>query len=265
MLLAKGRHTKMKFLEELNLEEGKTLTMDCPVCKGVKKFTVTKVDNVILYNCFRNSCTVKGSKRVGRTSEDIKRKMNGHSIPKKNIDFSVPEYFSTDLTECDDFITQWGLFDIKLFYDVKNNRVVFPIYRENTMVDAIGKALDTNTIPKWYKYGKNSTYYSHTRAEDRVLTAVIVEDVLSAITVANYFPVTGFGLLGTSLQQEHIHTLSDFDRVVVALDPDASQKALQHAKDLNNYVNEVKVIKLVDDLKYKNLDDFTKLKELLND
>jgi len=132
------------------------------------------------------------------------------------------------------------------------------------VVGAVGRALSDST-PKWYKYGTNSTYYSHTKAEDRVLTAVIVEDVLSAITVANYFPVTGFGLLGTSLQQEHIHTLSDFDRVVVALDPDASQKALQHAKDLNNYVNEVKVIKLVDDLKYKNLDDFTKLKELLND
>ena len=52
----------MKFLEELDLEEGKTLTMDCPVCKGKKKFTATRVDNVILYNCFRNSCTsrVKG-------------------------------------------------------------------------------------------------------------------------------------------------------------------------------------------------------------
>ena len=77
----------MKFLEELDLEEGKTLTMDCPVCKGKKKFTATRVDNVILYNCFRNSCTVKGKRQVGRTVESIKRKMNGHSIPKKNIRF----------------------------------------------------------------------------------------------------------------------------------------------------------------------------------
>ena len=50
----------MKFLEELDLEEGKTLTMDCPVCKGKKKFTATRVEDAILYNCFRNSCMVKG-------------------------------------------------------------------------------------------------------------------------------------------------------------------------------------------------------------
>ena len=98
-----------------------------------------------------------------------------------------------------------------------------------------------------------------------MFTAVLVEDVISAITVANYFPVTGFGILGTSLQQEHLYALSDFDRVVVALDPDASKKALEHAKDLNSYVKEVRVLKLKDDLKYKSLEDFNKLQEVLND
>lgn len=255
----------MKFLEELDLEEGKTLTMDCPVCKGKKKFTATRVDNVILYNCFRNSCTVKGKRQVGRTVESIKRKMNGHSIPEKIVDFEMPEYFSRDLTACEDFIHRWGLSDLKLYYDVKDDRVVFPIHKNGRVVDAIGRSLFNNTAPKWYKYGKNCSYYAHTLHISDVFTAVLVEDVISAITVANYFPVTGFGILGTSLQQEHLYALSDFDRVVVALDPDASKKALEHAKDLNSYVKEVRVLKLKDDLKYKSLEDFNKLQEVLND
>ena len=257
----------MKFLEDLDLEEGKTLTMDCPVCKGVKKFTVTKKDDTILYNCFRNSCTVRGAKRVGRNVEDIKRKMNGHSVQKEIPTFQMPEYFSSDVRSEEDvvnFIMDWGLFDLKLFHDVKNDRVVFPIVRQGRVVDAIGKALDPKAQPKWYKYGKNASYYAFNKYEERPFTAVIVEDVLSAVTVANYFPITGFALLGTALTQEHILYLSDFDRVVVALDPDALRKTISHSKELSNCINEVRVLRLNDDLKYKNLEDFNKLKELIN-
>ena len=80
----------MKFLEELDLEEGRTLTTDCPVCKGKKKFTATRVDDMILYNCFRNSCTVKGVKKVTTKAkpsctfalwESRKGSQNQHFVP----------------------------------------------------------------------------------------------------------------------------------------------------------------------------------------
>ena len=254
----------MKFLEELDLEEGKTLTIDCPVCKGKKKFTATRVDDMILYNCFRNSCTVKGIKKVGRTLEGIRKKMNGQSVVKKVSEFAVPEYFSNDLTECDEFIMQWRLENIQLFHDVKDNRVVFPIVHRGKVIDAIGRSLNPKSLPKWYKYGNNMSYFAYRRDKVDRKVAVVVEDVLSAIAVGSHFPVIGFGLLGTSLQQEHLYILSRFDRVVVALDPDASKKSLEHAKELSNYVEETKVLRLVDDLKYRNLEDFNKLKELLD-
>ena len=254
----------MKFLEELDLEEGKTLTMDCPVCKGKKKFTATRVDDVILYNCFRNSCTVKGVRKAGRTVESIRKKMNGQSVVRKAEEFEVPEYFSHDLTDCDEFIMRWDLFNIQLFHDVKNDRVVFPITRKGKIIDAIGRSLNVNSFPKWYKYGNNMSYYAYRGDGVDRNTAVVVEDVISAIAVGSHFPVIGFGLLGTALQQEHLYILSNFDRVVVALDPDASKKSLEHAKELNNYVKQVRVLKLTDDLKYKNINDFTKLKEVLD-
>ena len=254
----------MKFLEELDLEEGKTLTMDCPVCKGKKKFTATRVDNVILYNCFRNSCTVKGKRQINRTVESIRKKMNGHSIVEKVIEFEIPEYFSSDLIDCDDFITKWDLSNIKLFHDVKNDRVVFPIKSKGRIIDAVGRSLNPKSLPKWYKYGNNLSYYAYGLDITNKSTAVVVEDAISAIAVANYFPVIGFALLGTSLNQQQMLSLSNFSRVVIALDPDASSKSLEHGRELSNYVEEVKVLKLVDDLKYKNLDDFIKLKELLD-
>ena len=254
----------MKFLEELDLEEGRTLTMDCPVCKGKKKFTATRVEDAILYNCFRNSCTVKGRRKVGRTVYDIKKKMNGDSVPKKVIDFELPEYFSRDLTACDDFIKVWELSGIKLYYDVKYDRVVFAIMSKGKIIDAIGRSLNTDSFPKWYKYGNNMSYYAYRGDGVNRDVAVVVEDVISAITVGSHFPVIGFGLLGTALQQEHLYALSNFDRVVIALDPDASKKSLEHAKDLSNYVSDVRVLKLTDDLKYKNIEDFKKLEEILN-
>lgn len=264
MHLPEGIYIEMRFLDDIELADGETLTMNCPVCKGIKKFTITKMDRVLLYNCYRNSCTVKGARKVDRTAEDIKRKMNGHTIKVEASEFKIPEYFSSDLDECDDFIMRWNLASMNLFHDVKNNRVVFPIMKKRKVIDAVGRALDKNVLPKWYKYGNYATHFSHTVQRSKISTAVLVEDAISAITVANYFPVTGFGLLGTSLLQEHIYILSTFDRVVVALDPDALQKTLQHSKELTNYVKDVKVLRLTDDLKYKNVNDFNKLRELLN-
>ena len=132
------------------------------------------------------------------------------------------------------------------------------------IIDAIGRSLNPDSFPKWYKYGNSMSYYAYRGDGVDRNVAVVVEDVISAIAVGSYFPVIGFSLLGTALQQEHLYVLSNFDRVVVALDPDASKKSLEHAKELSNYVSDVKVLKLTDDLKYKNLEDFKKLEEILN-
>ena len=133
-------------------------------------------------------------------------------------------------------------------WDAKEERAVFLVKDGNKIVDATGRAL-TKRQPKWKRYGSNSLPYTCGSGN----VAVVVEDCVSAAVVGNVKSFVGVALLGTSLQQTHKQYLAQFSTVLVALDPDASQKALQHAKDLNNYVNEVKVIKLVDDLKYKNL------------
>ena len=49
----------------------------------------------------------------------------------------------------------------------------------------------------------------------------------------------------------------------MALDPDALPKTLGLAKELQNVAENVKVLKLKDDLKYRNLEDIKKLENML--
>ena len=55
----------------------------------------------------------------------------------------------------------------------------------------------------------------------------------------------------------------NFDRAIVALDPDALTKNLQIAKELRGWLTDVKVLRLTDDLKYGKETDIHNLKELV--
>ena len=65
------------FIRGLDVKEGETLTLDCPICNGVKKFTATNKDGLIIYNCYRNSCDVKGATLTPMLVETIKNKIQG--------------------------------------------------------------------------------------------------------------------------------------------------------------------------------------------
>jgi len=66
-------------------------------------------------------------------------------------------------------------------------------------------------------------------------------------------------VLGTSLAESHKKYLSRFSTAIIALDPDALPKTLAFAKELRGYVQDIKIIRLTDDLKYRNESDMEKL------
>ena len=72
----------------------------------------------------------------------------------------------------------------------------------------------------------------------------------------------GVAVLGTSLAEAHKRYLAQFSTAIIALDPDALPKILSFAKELRGYVNEVKVLRLKDDLKYKHDEDYQELHRL---
>ena len=56
--------------------------------------------------------------------------------------------------------------------------------------------------------------------------------------------------------------MTRFSTAIIALDPDALPKTLSFAKELKAYVKNVYVLKLTDDLKYKNDVDIINLMNL---
>jgi hypothetical protein len=89
----------------------------------------------------------------------------------------------------------------------------------------------------------------------------VVEDCISASVIGGDVYV-GVAVLGTSLSDLHKKYLSQFSTAIIALDPDAIPKTISFAKELRQYVKDIKVLKLKDDLKYLNTEDIMNLYSL---
>ena len=108
-------------------------------------------------------------------------------------------------------------------------------------------------------YGIKANYFSAGTGN----TVVVVEDVISAITVAK-LGFTGMAILGTSLSVAHMEQLGDYSQVIVALDPDAAHKTLKYRREIEEWTGVTTIaLRLDDDIKYRVSSDIQKLKELL--
>ena len=243
-----------KYIENIAnaLSIGETKRMDCPTCKGKKTFTITNTMGKLLWNCYKASCHVGGNKKINLTVDQIKEHKKEDT---SEYSFELPEY-----------IVPNGLH----YHDVKENRIVFLIKDSDKgiVVDAVGRSAGKR-LPKWKRYGKSKLPYvawgeSYTQQiKEGKTTCVLVEDCFSAYYVTK-LKMTGVAILGTNLLEEHKRFLChNFDKIVVALDPDALSKNLQIAKELSGWVKEVKVLRLTDDLKYGKDVDIENLKELV--
>jgi DNA primase len=157
------------------------------------------------------------------------------------------------------FCAEWGIDEdeLGLMYDVKEDRVVFPVRHEGHIVDATGRTLGKR-LPKWKRYGKSGLPYSHGCGK----VAVVVEDCVSAAVVGSDVRLVGVAMLGTSMLESHKRYLSQFSTAVIALDPDALPKTLAIAKELRGHVSDVRVLRLTDDIKYRHPDDMDALASL---
>jgi len=144
-------------------------------------------------------------------------------------------------------------------YDVKDNRIVFPVFKDNVLIDGVGRALGSR-LPKWKRYGESGLPYTY-GAES---IAVIVEDAISAVVVGQRGRSTGVALLGTSLQDSHKKPLTTYSKLIVALDPDALPKTLSVAQELRTIHPKVGVLRLENDLKYRYPQDLRNLEALIS-
>jgi ribosomal protein L37AE/L43A len=247
-------------ISDIDIRNGETKRMNCPVCNGYKTFTVTNNMGSLIWNCYKASCDIKGGTRVHMSVDDIRAGFTG-AEEYASSDFEMPSYIVPHRSkrELIMWCAKWGIDENKLnlMYDVKENRVVFPVVHNGVVVDATGRSLGSR-IPKWKRYGISGLPYVHGCGS----VAVVVEDCVSAAIVGSDDRFVGVAVLGTSLSESHKSYLSQFSTAVIALDPDAAPKTLAIAKELRGHVNSVRVLRLKDDIKYRHPDDMASLYNL---
>jgi hypothetical protein len=248
------------YVSDLQLSVGESKRMNCPNCNGYKTFSATNNMGQLLWNCYKVSCTISGSARIHLSVDDIRDAIDPSVIDDGISDFTLPDYVvqHNNRPNVLAWCNKWNIDinNIEVFYDVKEDRVVFPVIHNDKMVDATGRSLGKR-LPKWKRYGKNNLPFVHGHGN----VAVVVEDCVSAIAVGSGV-YAGVAVLGTSLAESHKRYLSQFSTAIIALDPDAVPKTLAFAKELRGYVNDVKVLRVVDDLKYRRKEDFDNLTKL---
>ena len=255
-----------KYIEDLDLSEGDTVRGDCPDCGGRNTFTANKSGGAVLYNCYKLGCKISGVHTVGMTAADIQARMQEveQDKPKPKVEaMELPEYVTRSnspigSSKLNAFRDKWDLHDQGLMYDIKDRRAVFPIFSSGVMIDAVGRALD-KTEPKWLRYTGKANYFITGTGK----TVVVVEDVISAITVAK-LGFTGMAILGTSLSVAHMEQLGNYSQVIVALDPDAAHKTLRFRQEIEAWTGATTIaLRLDDDIKYRVESDIEQLKEFL--
>ena len=223
---------------------------DCPVCHRSNTFSVTDTGFERLWYCFHADCHTKGSTGVQLTKENSKVAFK-ERVTKSEVtnDFVVPDTFVSlsRSKEAEAYVKRIGSLDAYLNgladirYDFQQDRVVYLVKSDNKVIDGTGRSLN-GYKPKWRRYGSSKHPYVCGSSDN----CFIVEDCPSACAVSNL--VTGLGLMGTTLLDEHMDVITKYKKVYVALDKDATSKAYMMIRKLRNYVP-TKLIVLNKDLK----------------
>lgn len=256
-----------QYLELLDIKEGASVRTTCPSCNSPHVFTATKELGVIKYNCYKLNCNISGYHHEHLSAADVMKLLHGTEevVEQEPPTMTIPQYVvqpTTEHTNYHNFMKRWGLTDIRLLYDVKDERVVFPIHYKGRIIDANGRAV-TGATPKWYRYTGAASYYL--RGASSGGTLLVVEDCTSAIIAQQLVPtLSAMAILGTSLTTKHYEKIADFDSIIIALDPDASHKTLQFKRDIASWTGlPTKALRLYDDLKYRVEEDIEKLRGMV--
>ena len=225
---------------------------DCPSCGRVHTFSVTDTGFERLWYCFHADCHIKGSTGVQLTKDNSKVAFKERTVKQTdNDEFEIPSTFVSlsRSKEAEEYVKRVASYDaylnglVDIRYDLQQDRVVYLVksLSNGRVVDATGRSL-TNRKPKWRRYGNSGDPF----LSGNGFCGIIVEDCPSACSVSHL--ACGISLMGTTLLDEHIKVIKQFKKVYIALDKDATSKAILMLKKLRNYVP-TKLIVLNKDLK----------------
>ena len=240
---------QLTFVRSHDLESNNHIRTDCPYCNGSNTLSITREHGYLKWLCFKASCNVKGIEGVGRTSKELHDWLSD-STTTEDKPFELPSHLipATGNRDCVNYLSKNNCLEaytkrlVDIRYDPKQHRAVFVVYSKGHIVDAVGRALDYKDKPKWFRYGSSGKPLivgTHS-------CAVLVEDAASACAVSPY--ATGVALMGTNIQYSQLSDLRQFDSLKVALDADATRKAISFQKLLNYYTRST-ILRMDDEFK----------------
>lgn len=218
-------------LSNLGLEVGEsTYKTPCPQCNQSGSFSVTRNEFGYLYNCFRDSCGIKGfvesvinSNLVKSRRVEKKEDFVYPSVDLEKIDVSEKELWSfveRDSNNCIEYLIPYGA-----KYDTISERIYFPTTSGFTLRRVYGKQ-----TPKSLNYRTKEGLNVFKVIGKDINKFFLVEDIYSAIKLhmAGY---TAIALLGTHLPKE----FKAWGPIpyYVWLDKDAIQSAVKISNHLN--------------------------------
>jgi len=250
-----------QYVIDLELPIGHTVRTDCPKCHRRNTFGASNDMGVLKYQCFSASCGTRGMYEGNLSASDIRKIMQSQDTGVATIEpIEFPMSISRTLPDhAREWLYYWGIpySPNSHLWDLKDSRVVFPIRKNHILYDATGRTLNKVVTPKWKRYGASGMPFIVGEGS----VAVVVEDAISASVCASEGYV-GVALLGTSLMESHAVELNKYDKVIVALDPDASMKSLAHVKELRRHIRKAVALKLEDDIKYRLEVDLDNLRRM---
>lgn len=232
------------------------------------------------YFCFRASCEVSGKSGSRIRGETLQRLFGtsterGQIVLKGGIRaFEVPEWFVevSGRPEILEYLYKNNCLEayqekrVDIKYDPRQNRVVFMIKKGEEYVGATGRTLDRSSGPRWFIFGDGGYpfFVGRSNRGDVVVgelsscnSAVLVEDCASACAVSRV--MDSFALLGTNLAGIDFKALAAYQHVYVALDKDASLKAIKLHRQLSWFIDNPKLVFLDKDLKYCNKEEIERI------
>lgn len=257
-------------IKQFPISNGESRRFDCPFCGGKNTLSISKQLGKLQWCCFRASCNTRGISDYTLSKEELIK-----SFTKEKRDFFIPDYFTSPLSNEDavKYLKRNNCLKAyvdklaDIWYDPKEHRIVFGIKWKGKRYGAIGKKLGANSVSissysRWYRYSTSniSTPFSIV-VESNMGSVILVEDCASACNAATI--INSVALLGTNLTDAYKNFIvSNFTSFVIALDKDASVKAIQIQRQLKCY-GQTDVLFLNKDIKYWNEEELKCLRNLL--
>jgi len=242
-----------EYISQEYIPLGRSKRFDCPICNGTNTLSVTNFGDCIKYYCFHSDCTKGGVIKAGLSEHSFKQT----EIPeiKNNADLGIEhheQYWRHDLDikelkylQDNHCLEAYRAERADIRYDFKKNRVVFVVKENGVVVDAAGRAMG-DELPKWYRYGKSRLPFVCGDFDTAVLVGEnhSLEDIRGVIKDIDFFDA------GES--DECTEKLSSYRKVIVAVDEDATDKAVNISHVLQWHMLHVQVRIIPRDLKRLN-------------